>query len=299
MQLIYLVTLLMSCVIGGAMLCAGLFSLRKPELVHSSFLRIYERGARHALHPEVAARSSALAASGMGLGMLLCTPLIFLPWPHGLLLFFPLWIPILGGVIGYTVAWRFAQMQARQLARARGELSADLTPRHPGRYLKRHYFFTPWLLVLSWTTLLIILLSPLLGQPTKLPIALASVNIISLSWLDLLFAPGVAIVVILVSWLLFNMIARSPRALPMEDLESGAFTDDIMRQEATSQVHAGLMGTLLLLLLGPTTLIPDKNLNLFLIIALILGTLGLLSAPTLLRKAIIRTKTGSERKFEG
>lgn len=296
MSLGYMVTLITSVTIGGIMLCAGLLSVLNASKMKHSFLQFYQRGVHRDLHLEIAARSAAYTASGLGLGMLLTIPLVFLPWPRGLLLIFPLWIPILGGGAGYVLAWWWVQRRALTQARTRGELQVDLTVRTPSRYLKPRYFLVPWFLLVGWTALLFFLLQPAIGRQVAVQEPVMAASTITLAWIDLLLAPLVGILVIILGWLLLLMVTLAPRALPVANVEQGAMTDDIMRQETVAHVHSGIMGVLALLLLGPTSLIADPLLQWGSMGFLLLVAKGLLSAPTLFQRAL---RAGKSEIFDG
>ncbi|MBO0778887.1 MAG: hypothetical protein J2P37_08680, partial [Ktedonobacteraceae bacterium] len=250
---------------------AALLSYRNKE-VRGQFLQIYERGARRSLHPEIATRSAPAAALGTGIGMIVFSCLTLLPLPRGLQLFPPLWLPIFGAGIGYVCAWKITQRRALLHARRQGQLQADLTMRQARHYLQWYHFLTPWLLVLTWTVILCLQLGPYIGQP------LTGINsqqsAIVLNWFDVLSASGMGLLLALIGWFLLRNVVQAPRVLPSQDIELAALTEHAMRQEAVRHVHIGTLGSLTLLLLGPTFIIPNMWLRLGLVLLLFLITFG-------------------------
>jgi hypothetical protein len=270
------------------MVLSALWSYRNKE-AQGQFLQLYERGARRSLHPEVAARSAPPAALGTGIGMIIFSCFALLPLPLELQTFPPLWLPCFGAGIGYVCAWKITQRQALLRARRQGQLQADLTMRQAHHYAQWYHFLTPWLLVLIWTVILCLQLGPQVGQPLT-PFTITNSNsqpsTMILNWFDVLSAPAIGLLLALIGSLLLRAIVQAPRVLPSQDIELAALTEHTMRQEAVRQVLIGTLGSLALLLLGPTFFIPSIWLRWGLVLLLFLIAFGLLSAPTLFRKAL-------------
>ncbi len=243
------------------------------------------------LHQEVLTRSMARTEIGVTVGILLglcIVPLAAVLAPASVALTAPLlWGPMLGATVGYALAWRSAQAQARREARAAGWLEADLSARDPARYLSLRQRLAPWIIAAAGT-LVVALLGP--GAVGK-PVGLWDLgHTVTLTWGILWTGAAVAVIAALLGTLLIGAMARAPRALPHDGRrDMAAATDEVTRRDAIAMTHLFALWAVIMALGEPLTLTaqtlhglgPLPWLLSFVQFVLLVG--AFLDTPTLLR----------------